>query len=544
MLSFSRPISSRCRRISAARRSRRRCSSTRLAGLERLEAKTPLAVDVSLSDGLLTLTYSASTDNATLTVSGDTFTVTGNAVTSVTGTTTGSWSSSINVVCGYFPINVFPATTSGFTLSSTASVSLGSLTVGGPFGEPPANVTIATPVDAAVVADGPSIADPEMAIFIEAVDSISISGGLTAENYTLFGPWVGIYLSAWDGSVAVGGAITTDDGAVFIQAGGSISYASIDAHGGEVTIDQNESSISSTGAISSAVAAAAATSSAAPVIRAGRTVGGTVSIQADSAAIQLAGDVIASGDATFDGPVSLMQPIRVDSSAGGGDVTFSSTVDGRHPLAVAAGTGAVAFQGVVGGTKPLAGLRFESAASVTAAGRVNLSGGVARGFRQGIEIAPGVNNVTMTQGGTIRNFRSGQAIHIPGGTTGSTIRGFRIVNSGTPFLGYGSYAGTTISGNTVVSPVSRATSGRITTRSGGTNTPTPTISGRASSGDTVTLYADGVPVGSTVAFNGGWSIFCPGVAAGLRSFTVRALGANGVARAPVGIRLLVTPGVV
>ncbi len=98
MSPLSRLIPLFARKPTAARRSRRRCSSTRLAGLEKLEAKTPLAVDVSLSDGLLTLTYSASTDNATLTVSGDTFTVTGNAGTSVTGTTTGSWSSSINVV--------------------------------------------------------------------------------------------------------------------------------------------------------------------------------------------------------------------------------------------------------------------------------------------------------------------------------------------------------------------------------------------------------------------------------------------------------------
>lgn len=92
----------------------------------------------------------------------------------------------------------------------------------------------------------------------------------------------------------------------------------------------------------------------------GRIDGRSLTVASVSGFIGLGGDVIVrAGDATFDGPVSLTRPIRVDSSAGGGRVTFTSTVDGRRPLAVAAGTGAVSFEGTVGATRPLAGLRFE-----------------------------------------------------------------------------------------------------------------------------------------------------------------------------------------
>lgn len=573
----------RSRRMPAPRRRRRR-STERLAGFERLEPKTPLAVDVSLSDGTLTLAYSHSTDSATLTVDGDSFTVAGMSGTSVTGTTTGAWSSSINVLCGYSDVMLAPGATSQFTLSSTSDVSLGSLVVGGGY-LPPANVTIDAPK---VIGSEPSpLVD---SIVINAFETIVVSGGLQVSSSNNPFP-LGIALSATGGRVSVLGNINTSvttsevdevgvagnvsvmagtdivlqeinaegksdsdaGGSVSLTAGGSISYTSIDVAGGlaagTITVDQDDSSLDSSVAASATGAAAPATASAAPAIRAGRTVGGAASIRSLSGEIYLAGDFIINGDATFNGPVRLAQPILIDSSAGGGDVTFTSTVDGRHPLAVAAGTGAIAFQGAVGATRPLAGLRFESAGSVTAAGRVNVTGGVSGAFRHGIELAPGVGNVTMTQGGMIRHFRSGQSIHIPGGTQNTTMTGFQISRSGLPYNGY---LASTVLANTSVtigfqvydSSPAYPTPGIMGAGNRMTNDPTPTLSGRARSGDTVTLYADGVPVGSTVAVNGRWSITSAAIADGRHSFRVRSLAPSSVASAfsrPIQIQTKTTP---
>ena len=66
------------------------------------------------------------------------------------------------------------------------------------------------------------------------------------------------------------------------------------------------------------------------------------------------------GNITFNGPVDLHVDVTVDSDADGngtgGNITFTSTVDGGHALTVKAGGGAVAFQGAVGGTTKLASL--------------------------------------------------------------------------------------------------------------------------------------------------------------------------------------------
>lgn len=166
---------------------------------------------------------------------------------------------------------------------------------------------------------------------------------------------------------------------------------------------------------------------------------------------------------------------------------------------------------------------------MTAAGRVHVTGGIAHALRHGIEIAPSARNVDLAQGGTIRGFRSGQAIHVPGGSLGSEISNFRITNSGRPFAGYSAVGGATIVNNAVVSTVPRPATARITTPAGRTEDSTPTLVGTARSGDLVTLYADATPVGSTVAVNGRWSITSGVVADGRRSFAVRAVRPTGVA---------------
>lgn len=292
--------------------------------------------------------------------------------------------------------------------------------------------------------------------------------------------------------------------------------------------------------------------------------GGPVSVRASRGPIRLGGDVTTGrrgslpGSVTFVGDVEVAAPVRIQTTVPpvgaviavvpGGDVTFTGRIDGCHPLAIAAGTGAVSFADAVGEARPLAGLRFENAGSVTAAGRVHLAGSVANAFRHGVEIAPGVTNVSLTQGGTLRNFTSGHAIHMPVGATGSTISGFRIVNSGHPFVGWGGGpAAAVLQGNTVAQPVTRPPAAAPTMvggSSGGgiqlTNDTTPTFTGTARTGDTVTLYADGLPVGSAVAASGRWSITSAALAEGRHAFQIRTLRPSGVASSfsrPLAIRV-------
>ena len=276
---------------------------------------------------------------------------------------------------------------------------------------------------------------------------------------------------------------------------------------------------------------------------------GPVLVKASRGPIHLGGDVTtgprgsAPASVTFDGDLVLTAPVRVHAtvasvgSGPAGDVTFTGRIDGRHPLAIAAGAGAVSFGDMVGGVRPLAGLRIESAGRVKAGDRVHLAGGTADAFRHGIEIAPGVTDVHLSRGGTLRNFPSGHAIHLPGGSSGSTISGFRIVNSGHPFAGWGGSESTAVlRDNVVVRPVPRPKAS-VPTLVGGssvggiqsTNDTTPTFSGRARTGDTVTLYADGMPAGSAVAANGRWSITSQALAEGRRTIRVRTLAPNGVA---------------
>ncbi len=190
----------------------------------------------------------------------------------------------------------------------------------------------------------------------------------------------------------------------------------------------------------------------------------------------------------------------------------------------------MSFGDVVGGVRPLAGIRFESAGSVTTAGKIHVAGDTSRAFRHGIEILPGADNVDLRRGGTIRDFARGQAIHVAAGSSGSQLHGFRIVNSGSPFVGWsGPGRNPSLANNVIVAPVARAASAQITSGRATTTDRAPAISGTGRSGDRITLYADGTPVGSTIAVRGRWTIVPARLADGVHRLTVRATSNAGVA---------------
>jgi uncharacterized delta-60 repeat protein len=111
----------------------------------------------------------------------------------------------------------------------------------------------------------------------------------------------------------------------------------------------------------------------------------------------------------------------------------------------------------------LNGVRIESAGGVTSTSPFYLEGlgedGVGVAFDHGIQIDEGVNNVSLTGGGTISRFftTDGQraGIRFAGGSTNSTISGFAIYDNNIgillegPSVGTANYAGTKIIDNQV-----------------------------------------------------------------------------------------------
>lgn len=402
------------------------------------------------------------------------------------------------------------------------------------------------------------------AITLTAGGSISVPGGVSAGGGGI----------ASEGSAAAGTATAGAGGSITMQAGTTLSLGALSVaggstqagsgtkasggNGGSITLTAadgitvagsinaaggtGQTTSGASGSIDISIEPAASGASlrsfqAATLASPPRTldtrdiVAGDIRLHVASGLIAISGSIKAvQGDVVFSGPVRLAGPTRIDTASGGGGVTFTHTIDGRQPLAIAAGAGSVAFGGPIGAAAALAGMRFESAAAVTAAGRVNVAGGGRDAFRHGIEIRPGVANVLLRHGGTIRDFRGGQAIHIPEGSVGSTIRGFRIVNSGLPYVGWqGTGPRVSLADNVVVAPIVRGTSARITSGIARTNVATPPIGGIARSGEQITLYANGIPVGSTVAVGGRWTIVPTPLGAGVSILTVRSLSADGVA---------------
>lgn len=361
------------------------------------------------------------------------------------------------------------------------------------------------------------------------------------------------------GIVVVGSSVTTG---TIDAAGGTGQYSSgATATGlaGSVIVtaeDATASALASAAAFAAPVSLAIAPATAGRVLDVGSITGGDIHLNGTDGVIRLRGDLTsgptdtARPQITLTGRVRLQTGVALRTTGGddplGGGITIDGPLDGRYPLVVRAGAGTATFGGVVGGTAPLSGLRFESAGAVEAAGAVHVAGGTAGSLRHGIEIAPAASNVRLVHGGTIRNFATGQAIHVQGGSAGTRMSGFRIENAGRPFIGFGGPdTRPTITGNTVVRPVFRPVTARITAGGGRTNAPEPLVSGTARPGDRVTLYADDEPIGTAVATSDGrFSTRSTPLADGTYRLTVRAVGPGAAASAvspPVVLAIKTTP---
>jgi hypothetical protein len=166
--------------------------------------------------------------------------------------------------------------------------------------------------------------------------------------------------------------------------------------------------------------------------------------------IQLAASVTSPlGAETFAGAVYVPQNVLLKA---GGNIVFSSTIDGASRLTLSSGA-AITMAGAVGGTTPLKGITLAAAKSVAVNGAVTLDGTGTAAGTSGLVIAANVNNVVFSPASkvnarTISGF-SGSGIQFLGGSTGSRITNVTSTGNGVGLqVGPGSYTGTVISGNT------------------------------------------------------------------------------------------------
>ena len=212
--------------------------------------------------------------------------------------------------------------------------------------------------------------------------------------------------------------------------------------------------------------------------------------------IQVAAPVTTpQGSQTFAGGMLLQQSMSLTA---GGNIAFSSTVDGTGRLTLSAGQ-AITLDGAVGGTLPLQGLTLSAATSVAVNQSLALDGTGTSLGDDGLVIAANVNNVVFSPAASgnaraISGF-SGSGIRFVGGSTGSRITNLSSIGNGVGLLvDAGSYSGTVISGNSFI----------------------------GSTGDGVTLNAaKGITIGGTatgasnaIIFNAGYGLNASGSSTG------------------------------
>ncbi|WP_313643080.1 MBG domain-containing protein [Stenotrophomonas sp.] len=140
------------------------------------------------------------------------------------------------------------------------------------------------------------------------------------------------------------------------------------------------------------------------------------SLAASGSAITLGGDVTSTGAQSYTGPVTLGSS-RMLSSASGGAVSFSGTVDGAHVLTVNT-TGTKTFGGAVGGATALSSLQTLGTGSTVLNGNVTTSGaiGLSGNVRLGADVAiTSSGNQTISLAGTVDSDGTARALTLDTG---------------------------------------------------------------------------------------------------------------------------------
>lgn len=100
-------------------------------------------------------------------------------------------------------------------------------------------------------------------------------------------------------------------------------------------------------------------------------IGGTITAasfsQSGGGSVSLGGSIVSTGVAgvSFGDEITLVDFVSINTSTGGGDITFSSTVNGMQDFSLTAGSGDIILSGVLGGIDPLGAFTVYSANNLT-----------------------------------------------------------------------------------------------------------------------------------------------------------------------------------
>lgn len=163
--------------------------------------------------------------------------------------------------------------------------------------------------------------------------------------------------------------------------------------------------------------------------------------------IQLASEVTtARGSQVFGGGVTLLNGVALQA---GGDISFSSTIDGFGRLRLTAGR-AITMAGDVGSSLPVQGITVAKAGRVLVGGGLVLDGSGAAPGASGFVIGANVHNVVFSATSAARTISGfdGAGIRFAGGSNGSRITGVTSTGNGVGLLvGAGLYRGSVVSGS-------------------------------------------------------------------------------------------------
>jgi lipocalin len=150
-----------------------------------------------------------------------------------------------------------------------------------------------------------------------------------------------------------------------------------------------------------------------------------------------------NGSQSFSGAVTLLNGVSLQA---GGDISFSSTIDGFGRLRLSAGR-AITMAGDVGSQLPLQGMTLAKARRAHVEGGLVLDGSGTAAGASGFVIGANVDNVVfsaLSDARTISGF-GGAGIRFAGGSLGSRIMGVSSTGNGVGLLaGPGVYAGTVV----------------------------------------------------------------------------------------------------
>ena len=156
--------------------------------------------------------------------------------------------------------------------------------------------------------------------------------------------------------------------------------------------------------------------------------------------------VTASGSQSFGGGVTLLNGVALQA---GGDISFSSTIDGFGRLQLSAGR-SITMAGDIGSSLPLQGITLVKASRTLVGGGLVLDGSGTAAGTSGFVVRANVHNVvfsSLSDARTISGF-GGAGIRFAGGSNGSRITGVSSTGNGVGLLaGPGVYSGTVIAGS-------------------------------------------------------------------------------------------------